>query len=256
MNHYDVLGVSSEAKTVVIKAAYRALSKKYHPDTAELPLAVAEERMKAVNVAYGVLSDSGKKADYDKALSDEDEFDYDDYREFTAAFEEDTREAWNLSIEYFPEVERLYEELARLSEPLANTFRLSLIVSKGFDKATIFARNLETEYLKRLFGDDTHVRQFGKRLMLSGNREAARELNIAVSTFGNSIKPQRLIESITTKHLRDSNEAEQEVKVPRGASQMKQGGNVPLSSHSSGFSAGWVFLGGLFLFVLVAGLTN
>ena len=256
MNNYDILGVSSGAEPEVIKAAYRALSKKYHPDTTELPLAEAEERMKAVNVAYGVLSDSGNKADYDKALSDEDEFDHDDYREFTDAFEEDTREAWELSIEYFPGVEKLYEELARLSEPLANTFRLSLIVSKGFDKAATLARDLEVEYLKRLFGDDFNVRQFGKRLMLSGKRDAAQELNIAVHTFGNSIGPQRLIESITTKHLRDSNEAEQGARVPRGASQVKQGGNVPLSSHSSGFSAGWVFLGGLFLFVLVAGLTN
>ena len=201
--------------------------------------------MKVVNVAYEVMSDPKQKAAYDKAMSGEDEFGHDDYREFTAAFEEDTREAWELSVEYFPKVEKLYVELAKLSEPLANTFRLTLIVSKKFDKATQLAGKLEVEYLKRLFGDDADVRQFGKRLVLSGERKAAKELNNAVVTFGKSIDPQRLIQSITVKHMRVSNQIEQGAKVP-----------TPPPPPNSGLGAIWVFLGTLFLFALMLAIAG
>lgn len=243
MNHYDILGVSSGAEPEVIKAAYRALSKKYHPNTAKLPLEAAEARMKVVNVAYDVLSDPKQKIAYDKAKSGEDEFDHDDYREFTTAFEEDTREAWELSVEYFPKVEKLYLELAKLSEPLANTFRLTLIVRKEFDKATHLAGKLEAEYLRRLFGDDANVRQFGKRLVLSGERKAAKELNNAVVTFGKSVNSHRLIEFITVKHLRLSNEIKQVVKVPAPPS-------------NSGLGAIWVSLGVFFVFALMLGIAD
>ncbi|MGI9227665.1 MAG: DnaJ domain-containing protein [Gammaproteobacteria bacterium] len=31
-NHYSTLGVTQDAEDVVIKAAYRALAQRYHPD--------------------------------------------------------------------------------------------------------------------------------------------------------------------------------------------------------------------------------
>lgn len=51
---YKVLGVSPDATDAQIKAAYRELAKKYHPDNYnDSPLAdLAEEKMKEVNEAY------------------------------------------------------------------------------------------------------------------------------------------------------------------------------------------------------------
>ncbi|MEA3640323.1 MAG: DnaJ C-terminal domain-containing protein [Lamprobacter sp.] len=62
-DYYKILGVSREAKPDEIKAAYRKLARKYHPDVSQEPN--AEERFKEVNEANEVLKDPEKRAQYD-----------------------------------------------------------------------------------------------------------------------------------------------------------------------------------------------
>ncbi|MBL6974868.1 MAG: DnaJ domain-containing protein [Deltaproteobacteria bacterium] len=61
---YRVLQVDSGADPEVIDAAYRKLAAKYHPDHGGDD--DSEERMKAINEAYEVLSDPSKRARYDR----------------------------------------------------------------------------------------------------------------------------------------------------------------------------------------------
>ncbi len=62
---YDVLGLQKGASDEEIKKAYRKLAKKYHPDLNPGDKE-AEQKMKEINGAYEVLSDSDKKARYDQ----------------------------------------------------------------------------------------------------------------------------------------------------------------------------------------------
>lgn len=61
-DYYQILGVGRDAVLADIKKAYRKLARKYHPDISKEP--DAEARMKELNEAYAVLSDTEKRAAY------------------------------------------------------------------------------------------------------------------------------------------------------------------------------------------------
>jgi uncharacterized protein YecT (DUF1311 family) len=65
-DHYSVLGVTPASEDVVIRAAYRALMRRYHPDADSS--AEAAERAREINEAYRVLSEPGSRARYDDGL--------------------------------------------------------------------------------------------------------------------------------------------------------------------------------------------
>lgn len=65
---YKILGVDKSASQEDIKKAYRNLAFKYHPDR-NPGNPVAEERLKEINVAYSVLGNSQKRAEYDSGRS-------------------------------------------------------------------------------------------------------------------------------------------------------------------------------------------
>ena len=63
-DYYEVLGLGKGASDDEIKAAFRKLARQYHPDVSKEEN--AEEKFKEINEAYGVLSDSDKRARYDR----------------------------------------------------------------------------------------------------------------------------------------------------------------------------------------------
>lgn len=67
MNHYDVLEVSRNASPDVIRAAYKSLMQRYHPDKNPGDAAIAE-RASLVVQAYEVLSSPDRRSAYDHEL--------------------------------------------------------------------------------------------------------------------------------------------------------------------------------------------
>lgn len=67
--YYEVLGVTKEADGVVIRAAYKALAQKYHPDKSNNHINNTEGMMSKINQAYEILSNSDKRSEYDRTLN-------------------------------------------------------------------------------------------------------------------------------------------------------------------------------------------
>lgn len=64
-SHYAILGLHPSASPIDIRRAYRELSKRYHPDTTNLPSAIATAKFQQLNEAYRILSNPDRKSLYD-----------------------------------------------------------------------------------------------------------------------------------------------------------------------------------------------
>jgi DnaJ domain len=67
--HYDNLKVTRNAPAEVIRAAYRVLAQRYHPDLNPSP--DAARVMKLLNESYAVLSDPTRRAEHDAWIDDQ-----------------------------------------------------------------------------------------------------------------------------------------------------------------------------------------
>lgn len=67
-NHYQVLQLPPSATEQELRQAFRALSKRYHPDTTTLPTGEAEAAFRQLRQAYAVLSDPAARRIYDAGL--------------------------------------------------------------------------------------------------------------------------------------------------------------------------------------------
>lgn len=66
---YATLGVAPTSEHIVVQAAYRALMRRYHPDTNRS--SGAAKRAQEINEAYRILSDPALRAAYDRKRTDQ-----------------------------------------------------------------------------------------------------------------------------------------------------------------------------------------
>lgn len=66
--YYGLLGLYPSASPLEIRRSYRELSKRYHPDTTELPIAIATTKFQQLNEAYATLSNPERRTAYDQKI--------------------------------------------------------------------------------------------------------------------------------------------------------------------------------------------
>lgn len=198
-NYYTTLSVSDDSDIEVIKAAYRALCKKYHPDKKNYQQEESIARMQAINEAYEILSNDSTRREYDLKRA---KTTYSGGKEEHENFESDVHieEAWQLATEYKKELVRYYKELAKLNQRLANTFKITLIEKKCFDAAESVAHQFEKDYLNRYFGNSRDLQDFAKKLIHLKYVDAAKELNKIINVFGDNLDAKQIIIKVSDKY--------------------------------------------------------
>ncbi len=200
---YQILGLLPDAEDIVIKAAYRSLSQKYHPDKWQGDADFAQKRMSEINRAYEVLSDQKKRKDYDETLSKEgvrEDFVEEEDAETFDEFLHETEENWKIATEYFPEIEDHFQRLRSLNKSLALQFRQVILDKKLFSNSVDLFFALKKSYLSTWFGDDERLQGFAEELIMERRREAALELNKVISILGASAPIDRVIKEIEKKY--------------------------------------------------------
>jgi DnaJ-domain-containing protein 1 len=66
--YYGLLDLTPVASVQEIRRAYREKSKLYHPDTTNLPAAIATEKFQQLNEAYATLSSPERRLLYDRQI--------------------------------------------------------------------------------------------------------------------------------------------------------------------------------------------
>jgi curved DNA-binding protein CbpA len=184
-DYYAVLHVLPTADVAVIAAAYRALARKYHPDTANCAAAREGNPMAEINEAYEVLSDADKRKGYDKKRSE-----MGSRAEFSSAEERmgpGQAEDWKLACSLCPDAKQCFEYLSLLSPSLAFAYAAYLLDSKRFKESFVVARDFDAQFMKNYFGSESAAHSLARRLLLARETQAAKALNRAIRVMGDSL---------------------------------------------------------------------
>ena len=198
-DHYRILGVIQDAEDIVIKAAYRALAQRYHPDKWTGSPAEATRRMSKINGAFVVLSDPKKRKQYDQSRVSN-EYNEPEEDSSNAGTEDDLGNSldknWSEAVKYFTDLEDIINDLSRISKPLAQTYKVYLLENRDFTKRKIIADQLERKFLEKYFGTNEEIIRFSRFLIRWKVKSAAKELNRAINLLGNNIHPKLIINRI------------------------------------------------------------
>lgn len=205
--YYQILGVIVDADDVVIKAAYRSLSSKFHPDRWLGDPKVAHELMVEINAAYGVLGDASKRVKYDEELRLKGVFsdlgDGSGQPETEAAYDtpSEDQEAWDIAVQFYPDLNIHYVHLKQLNRALAESYKYYLVSEKSFHKRLEISNRLEAAFLKKYFGPSREIQHFALSLIKRGERAASLDLNKFVNVMGSSASPADIIAAVNKKYF-------------------------------------------------------
>lgn len=196
-DYYAILGVHPTAEPTVIRAAYKALAQKYHPDKSQAEHAESDRLMKDINEAYNTLSVANKRNEYDAWYAHITNRRVYGHDESSMALSFDDRsDEWSVATKIYPDLTSLRTELGKTSAWLADFFAIVVINSKEYQHRHQIARSIEKGYYERYFGGDKDINNFAKELIISGNLSAAETLNKYVRVLGSNAPAFRIINQI------------------------------------------------------------
>lgn len=202
--HYDVLGVAADTHPVVIKAAFRALAKEYHPDGPSRQVADAD-RFIELQKAYAILSDPAARDAYDHEL-----------RQAVVVSAPEPAAGSGLAARSpdgeagpvfaaDPDIQRIHASLCLYSEALGAAFLRAVFEGACGDDPQAYATMLEKNFFHEYFGADPDVQALARLLLLRSRTGAALTLNelVAGGAAPGGENIGLIVSQIIDRHLAD-----------------------------------------------------
>jgi hypothetical protein len=195
---YQILGVLEDAEDIVIRAAYKSLSSKYHPDKWLDNKDISHRKMSEINRAYETLSDNKKRHEYDQELAKNSSGKkFEDDEEVDTSAEDSL--AWELAAQFYPDINLYYKKLSVMNTSLANTYKMTLIQQKTFNNSKKVYEKLSDDYLTRYFGTNAEIKTLAEKLLVRKEFEVARMLNSIITTMGRSVNSTQVSDLLERK---------------------------------------------------------
>ena len=185
-DYYGILGILPTAEDIVIRAAYKALAQRYHPDRAE-DKESATKLLQELNEAYSILSDPHQRRKYD-------EFRGETPQAADSVFTEDAIPSgdeddplyrdWRVVVEIYPELKEIVANLDKMAFRLGYAFRANMLETKRFSDGRKIAGEMETKFIETYFGTNLDIHSFARFLIEIGRRDAAKTLNEGARIVG------------------------------------------------------------------------
>lgn len=201
-DYYSILGVLPDAEDIVIKAAYKALVNRFHPDKWASDPHEAHRRTVELNEAYDVLSDPVKRYQYDQQRSPK-KGSYENDETLDDSFDSEVtrlEECWTVAVEIYPDLAQIKEKLAKTAHRLAFAFMVMLIETKKYQERGKIADAMEQAFLERYFGTDSRIILYAKELISFGYKDAIKGLNRYVDVMGSDVPAELIIKKIEEQY--------------------------------------------------------
>jgi curved DNA-binding protein CbpA len=202
--YYDVLGVAADTPDVVIKAAFRALAKEYHPDRTNAD-AGDTERFIEIQAAYAVLSKPDSRSEYDAELRDSAVPHLPAIADGPATNGYHSPVPWPAPSQAMADIERICARLSLYSEALAQSFHEAYLRGECGEEPLRYAEEMEKSFFREYFGEDPDVQALARLLLLGSRTGAALTLNQLVA--GGASSPAKDVRTILAlildQHFKD-----------------------------------------------------
>lgn len=195
-DYYRIIGVLNEAEDIVVRAAYKALAQRYHPDRWVGDKGQATRRIAEINEAYSVLSDPIKRKQYDETT---DNYAYQEEKN-TDELSSSVENEWKLVEEYYPDLVDVRQRLGKISKTLLASYQILMLEKKDFDHRLVIAKKLENEFMEKYFGTNSLIKIFAKDLFFMKRIDIVRELNTTVSVLGINVDADLVINKLKNKY--------------------------------------------------------
>lgn len=229
-DYYAILGLSSQAPPEVVKAAHRALAKKFHPDLHSGEDTEAEKRFQEIQEAYEVLRDEDKLKQY---LHLRAQIQLQMQQQQAAPARPHIRprvylkldDRWDHLVRRHPELSQHYAKFCFLSHKLGRQYKLIILGNQDPARFNRVAAKLERQFYRRHFSYHRNLQRLAKKLAASHRRHAVRMLQTEIKgrRFVSKRSRSEIVWRYESRYLQDeapvraANRSSQRTRVQRGA---------------------------------------